>query len=319
MVHKMKYLSVCSGIEAASVAWTPLGFTPVGFSEIEKFPSEVLKHHYPETTNYGDINEFRTWKLPAKPEIIVGGTPCQAFSIAGKRGGLDDPRGQIMLRYLELIEHHRPRWIVWENVPGVLSSNKGRDFGTLLTSLGNLGYGWAYRILDSQWIRTQQHPGAVPQRRRRVFVVGCLGDVQRPAKVLFESQSLCRNSTPVRTQRETIAGGTKRSPKEWPANVASTLEAAFASKQGLEDQHINGGAKLFVLDHFCEQTLVRRLTPKECERLQGFPDDYTRIPWNGKSADKCPDGPRYKALGNSMATNCMEWIGRKITEIDTRP
>lgn len=315
----MNYLSVCSGIEAASVAWTPLGFTPVGFSEIEKFPSEVLKHHYPDITNYGDINEFREWKLPAEPEIIVGGTPCQAFSIAGRRGGLDDPRGQIMLRYLELIENKRPRWIVWENVPGVLSSNKGRDFGTLLTSLGNLGYGWAYRVLDSQWIRTQQHPGAVPQRRRRVFVVGHLGDVQRPAKVLFESQSLCRNSTPIRTQRETIAGGIKEGTRVYDMqslgqygtdNVASTCKSRDYKDATDLITHIDPSYK---------QTLVRRLTPKECERLQGFPDDYTRIPWNGKSADKCPDGPRYKALGNSMATNCMEWIGKRITEIDTRP
>lgn len=268
-----------------------------------------------------------------------------------------------MLRYLELIEHHRPRWIVWENVPGVLSSNKGRDFGTLLTSLGNLGYGWAYRILDAQWIRTQQHPGAVPQRRRRVFVVGHLGDIKRPAKVLFESQSLCRNSTPIRTQRETIAGGIKEGTRVYDMqslgeygtdNVASTcksrdykdatdlithidpickqtsvkrltpidfrnLKYHEGDVSGTMQSKSTGGYSLNYETGIQENMAVRRLTPKECERLQGFPDDYTRISWNGKSPDKCPDGPRYKALGNSMATNCMEWIGRRITEIDTRP
>ena len=183
----MNYLSVCSGIEAASLAWKPLGWQAVAFSEIEPFPCALLAHHYPEVPNLGDMTQYETWRLPAgSVDVLVGGTPCQSFSVAGHRGGLDDPRGQLMLAFLGIAHRLQPRWIVWENVPGVLSSNRGRDFGTFLGALGNLGYGWAYRVLDARWF-------GVPQRRRRVFVVGHSGDWTRPAKVLFESESVCRD------------------------------------------------------------------------------------------------------------------------------
>jgi len=146
----LRYLSVCSGIEAASVAWHPLGWEPVAFSEIEKFPSAVLAHHYPTVPNLGDMTKFQEW--PDEPvELLVGGTPCQSFSVAGLRKGLEDPRGNLMLTYLAIAQRYRPRWLVWENVPGVLSSNGGRDFGTFLGALGEWGYGWAYRVLDAQW------------------------------------------------------------------------------------------------------------------------------------------------------------------------
>ena len=187
----MKYLSVCSGIEAATVAWHNLGWTPVGFSEIEPFPSAILAHHYPNVPNFGDMTKHEQWPIePGSIDLLVGGTPCQAFSVAGLRGGLSDPRGGLMLTYLEIARCLRPKWIVWENVPGVLSSNGGRDFGSFLGALGELRYGWAYRVIDAQYCRVDgRWPKAVPQRRRRVFVVGCdlerdPGGRERAAEVL---------------------------------------------------------------------------------------------------------------------------------------
>jgi site-specific DNA-cytosine methylase len=198
----MRYLSVCSGIEAATQAWHQLGWTPVAFSEIESFPSSVLKYRYPDVPNWGDMTRWREWP-DEKIEVLVGGTPCQSFSVAGLRKGLTDPRGGLMLDYVGIAGRYRPKYIIWENVPGVLTSNGGRDFGTLLGALGDLGYDLAYRVLDAQWVRTQQFPHAVPQRRRRVFVVGCLGERGRAAEILFKSESLCGNPP---TRRKTGQG-----------------------------------------------------------------------------------------------------------------
>ena len=484
----MRYLSVCSGIEAASVAWKNLGWKPAGFSEIEPFPCEVLKHHYPKVKNYGDINEHKKWKLPTI-DLLVGGTPCQSFSIAGLRGGLDDPRGNIMLTYLRVVESRRPKWIVWENVPGVLSSNGGKDFSTFITSLGNMGYGWAYRVLDAQWF-------GLAQRRKRVFVVGCLGDTTSASKVLFECESVRRDSTPSREKRKEITGTITRGfgdrgvdhsqivdgayKIEYSSPITGALAAADGPK-GVSDQYAHEGKLVSVIcrssgqgdaevcydlcptlnclheaphiatydmkQHhnpqvsdtaqlttkncanvrgdtplasisfepgiaaregspsrfipemtgtlrgdmgdnqtaaaynitFCDSngtrkdrpngglyvnetdasnaltssgvgssahivhgtqdpcvsdiayaqgrnnggenvliksTAVRRLTPRECERLQGFPDDYTSIAWKNKPAELCPDGPRYKALGNSMAVPVMRWIGERINKVN---
>lgn len=193
----MQYLSVCSGIEAATVAWSPLGFEAVAFSEIDNFPAAVLAHHYPGVPNLGDMTKFKEWP-DYEPDILVGGTPCQSFSVAGLRKGLADPRGNLMLTYLAIADRYQPEWIVWENVPGVLSSGSGRDFGTFLGALGQIGYGWAYRILDAQFF-------GVPQRRRRVFVVGHLGDWRRAAAVLFERHSLQRHPTPSRETGKGLA------------------------------------------------------------------------------------------------------------------
>ncbi len=190
----MRYLSVCSGIEAASVAWHHLGWEPVGFSEIEPFPAAVLAHRFPNIPNYGDMTQHEQWPLrPGSIDLLVGGTPCQSFSVAGLRQGLADPRGNLMLTYLAIADRLRPKWIVWENVPGVLSSNGGRDFGTFLGSLVQLGYGFAYRVLDAQYVRVGGWPRAVPQRRRRVFVVGCSGDWAAAGEVLALREGLQRN------------------------------------------------------------------------------------------------------------------------------
>lgn len=213
----MRYATVCSGIEAPSQAWHPLGWTPVFFSEIEKHPSRVLKHRYPHVPNHGDMTKFRDWPDHAI-DLLCGGTPCQGFSIAGLRGGLDDDRSQLSLVFAQIARRYRPKILIWENVPGVLSSDEGRDFGTFLGLLAgrrvtvprggwqNAGvipgyeraYGLAWRIIDAQFARSSSHPRAVPQRRRRVFVTGYLGDWRRAAAILLERESLCWNPPPRR-------------------------------------------------------------------------------------------------------------------------
>ena len=516
----MRYLSVCSGIEAATVAWHPLGWTAAAYSEIEKFPSQVLAHHYPNTPNVGDMTKFKEWNI-GSIDLLVGGTPCQSFSVAGLRKGLDDPRGNLMLTYLAIADQYRPRWLVWENVPGVLSSNGGKDFGVFLGALGELGYGFAYRILDAQYF-------GVAQRRRRVFVVGYLGNWRPAAAVLFERHSLQGHPAPSRKAREGVAasvasgapvsdydvagtldkgvpgrgighngnydpqvvsvgslcartgqsisvqdaaqghlmpamhsevspalkardakgpssdgdgdgailvpmmqpialaentigrkpenggngdgfadggpmytlnatgvhgvaqpiniyGGNKRTDRpeggfyvRMDEDISKTLDAA----SGLNPTCSQGGTAVMqpiafdttqitspqngnnpkagdpchplaagahppaiaqpvfsfiqasaqqkstnsVLEGLCntltagnnnflggQAMAVRRLTPVECERLQGFPDGYTDIQPKGKAT---PDGPRYKALGNSMAVPVMRWIGERIAQVE---
>ena len=297
----MTYLSVCSGIEAASVAWEPLGFKPVGFAEIEKFPCELLRQKHPAVKNYGDITQYEKWNA-GQYDILVGGTPCQSFSIAGKRGGSADERGALMYAYLGIVEAYRPRWVIWENVPGVLSSNSGYDFTTFLAGLEECGYGWAYRVLDAQYF-------GVPQRRRRVFVIGHSDNrADLAAEVLFEPESMCGNiATGSETQKKTTAaigkgvnyfrrGGNFKYHKD---KKAATLRNSAASD-------------CFDLVLVSEKKDIRRLTPLECERLQGFPDNWTQIEWRGKPAEQCPDSLRYKAIGNSMAVPVMRWIGEKI-------
>ena len=297
----MAYLSVCSGIEAVSVAWELLGFRPIGFSEIEPFPCELLKQKYPNVKNYGDMTQYEKWNI-GQFDILAGGTPCQSFSIAGKRGGTADERGALMYAYLGIVETYRPRWIIWENVPGVLSSGKGYDFTSFLAGLEQCGYGWAYRVLDAQYF-------GVPQRRRRVFVIGHSDNrTDRAAKVLFEPESLCRDiAAGSETQKETTAtigkgvsyfrrGGNFKYHKD---KKAATLRNSAASD-------------CFDLVLASEKKDIRRLTPLECERLQGFPDNWTQIEWRGKPAEQCPDSLRYKAIGNSMAVPVMRWIGKRI-------
>jgi len=210
----MRYGSVCSGIEAATVAWHPLGWQPVFFAQFDPdhdykrgldFPSRVLAHHYPEVPNLGDFTQITRDRIRDDIDLLVGGTPCQSFSIAGLRGGLDDDRGNLALEYLKLAQRLRPRWLVWENVPGVLSSNGGRDFGAILGGMVELWYGVAYRVLDAQFIRIHGYARAVPQRRRRVFAVGYLGDWRRAAAVLFERESLRGDSPPRREAGQATA------------------------------------------------------------------------------------------------------------------
>lgn len=370
----MRYLSVCSGIEAASVAWHQLGWEPVAFSEVEPFPCAVLAHYYPNVPNLGDMTKIDGSKYHETVELVVGGTPCQDFSVAGKRAGMAGERGALALSYLDLLEQIRPRWVVWENVTGVLSTNGGRDFGSFLWGLAKLRYGFAYRILDAQ------HFG-VPQRRRRVFVVGYRGDWRPAAAVLFEPHSLRGHSAPSRKAQKNIAGaitagaytgGAEGRPGGIavyhfvphitqaltgslgaggaddnraqagfyvPEIVSQAMSCKWAKGtsgpagdehhnliafHGSQDPDVSGnvthplgqnqGQEVCIA--MTPEMRVRRLTPKECERLQGFPDNYTDIPYRGKPAT---DRPRYKALGNSMAVPVMRWIGARIEAVENSP
>lgn len=564
----MRYGSVCSGIEAATVAWEPLGWQAEFYSEIEPFPCHVLHEHYssgrpafmpdpnvsglkakdrkaraaaikavsrlPERANgvpnHGDMTQFEEWPDHAI-DLLVGGTPCQSYSVAGLRKGLDDPRGDLMLTYAAIARRYRPRWLVWENVFGVLSSKGGRDFASLLGLLSGRrvevpaggwksagivkgysgAYGLAWRVLDTQYVRVDGAPRALPQRRRRVFVVGHSGgDWRRAAAVLFEREGLSGNPAPRREQGKGVAPTIAARPTgggglgtdfdldggvvvddaarcvtagyaqrlDWETenfvayggnNCSGPIEAAarlaahggpagrmdFASEtfithpvagtlgQRTKD-HPNGmksesdllvahslrpkgfdvsddgtgrgaplvpvsvairgrdeggaiemgddvahalrasqggGDKPHVLapiafnsredpevtfdrcgplgssspqaqaiafdttqitskgnysspkpgdpchplsagahpPAIATQWAVRRLTPTECARLQGFQDDHCRIPWRGKPAENCPDGPQYKAYGNSMSTNVMRWLGERIEAVDAIP
>jgi len=428
----LRYGSICSGVEAASLAWEPLGWQPQWFAEIEKFPAAILAHHWPEVENLGDITDDHFTERTAAIDLLVGGTPCQSFSVAGLRGGLDDDRGNLALRFCQIVDQLTPTWVVWENVPGVLSSNGGRDFGSILGALVECGYGFAYRILDAQFF-------GVAQRRRRVFVVGYLGDWRPPAAVLFERGGLLgypAESAEARQEATGDVGGgveengpthtlTKRydssedgcgtggpagdeaynlvtvnaredpihtSGKSLPFGAQDTGHAvcypinsmAALRDQGadqnrqtfgigadgdpsptLSNQHHHAVAIAFrSIDDGSDLTTdrrttirsqnppavtigmdsefnasknlmgplkaegadppaisqsytrVRRLTPVECERLQGMPDNHTRIPWRNKPAAECPDGPRYKAIGNSMAVPVMRWIGERIETVE---
>jgi DNA (cytosine-5)-methyltransferase 1 len=354
----------------------------------------LLKHYYPDTTNYGDVTDFTKWPDHDAIDLIVGGSPCQSFSVAGRRLGLDDPRGNLTLTYLAVVERYKPCWVVWENVPGVLSDDLGRTFGAFLGILGQLGYGFAYRILDAQFF-------GVPQRRRRVFVVGHLGDWRRAAAVLFERESLSWNPAPSREERKDIAptisartlgGGGLGTDFDCDEGLIPILEAGARTGKSTDDiraglgigevndpmftlqsgkQHAiafdttqithpenrlrpddrspqlaasahapavafkygqGSRARSLGMQDECTPTLssadsgtqlapgllqgmqVRRLTPRECERLQGFPDDYTLIPYRGKPV---ADGPRYKALGNSFAVPVVRWIGQRIQFVDS--
>lgn len=559
-MRRMIGMTVCSGIGAPEVAapWIDWRWQ----SEIEPFPSAVLAHRFPDAVNLGDMTRFQEWP-DADVDVLCGGTPCQSFSVAGLREGLDDPRGNLMLTYISIARRYRPRWVVWENVPGVLSSNRGWDFGAFLRGLGECGYGFAYRVLDAQFVRARGFERAVPQRRRRVFVVGYLGDWRRAAAVLFDGESLRGNPPPRREagkaaptipsrssaggglgtdfdcdggliastgdvahclnaggmgrqdyetetmiahtlrgegfdasedgtrrgtpivpmvtdtlvsngdahsgfrdekgilpvavhethptlcrepggpgsqdlqmhaavlapSRETMYGVShadaaqtgpdqalralreavgEKAYSEWGSGVVAALRAQEVLRSDVHGKCVRGeidqrselgdnalsrseggsvwtvrtlweaggngrppsrwkpseqlarelGAHLSLLPHsrasasrfllglwraseglgLLRQALsavqdawrsaddqgepahsrwaVRRLTPTEAERLQGFPDDWTRIPYRNKPADQCPDGPRYKALGNSWAVNCGRWIFDRIRDVD---
>lgn len=344
----MIFGSVCSGIEAASVAWEPLGWKAAWYSEIEPFPCQLLQHYYAHVPNLGDmlkIHETKTF-IESTIDVLVGGTPCQSFSIAGLRGGLADPRGNLALQFCRILTIKRPRYFIWENVPGVFSSNRGKDFRSIIQGFRECGYSLSWRVLDAQFF-------GVPQRRRRVFVVGYLGNDWRPsASVLFEPKGLRRDSAPGRGPKSEITGTVGRSSKAdrgengnlivfggnnttGPIEVANALQAGRSRRDDFESESfvysimpMNSGKDYKARQVEVTQPLttqqgitdqggdlvlqgpfVRRLTPLECERLQGFPDGYTAIP----GAD---DSPRYESLGNSMAVDVMAWIGGQIDYYD---
>lgn len=493
----MNYMSVCSGVEAASLAWEGLGWKPVAFSEIEPFPCAVLAERFPGVPNLGDMAKIEVtddgisgagFTIHRKDvELLIGGTPCQSFSVAGRREGLKGASG-LAYHFVRLLREIQPKWFVWENVPGALSSRTDGqlDFNFLVGAFAECGYGLAWRILDAQYVRSKSFPFAIPQRRRRLFVVGCLGDGESAGKVLFDGESLsgdtpprrikmqgtsgcaeggadvangkkvtcyenhsqdCRvketgdvsptlscmsnvNRTLVQDVRQTVFSKTGR-PKEAggcpnfkETGVANTLnlwdvgetranelvvvkppvisldgdKIGKAERSGGSGLGVNTGDVMYtqtakdvhgvaygincqasLMHPFSEDVsqvisvsnqsgvvrdecfpidmrnatrdadkkddvnrqgsgigqdgspaptvtanqpdvgwrwIVRRLLPVETERLMGFPDNWTQIPWRGKPAEQCPDGPRYKACGNSFCVNCMEWIGERIEKVE---
>ena len=313
----MKYFSICSGIESVGVAWNPLGFECLGLSEIDPFRSAVLNYHYPEVKNYGDFTKIQREQITDRPDILVGGTPCATFSVAGLRKGLDTDRGNLALEFILLAQRLKPTWILWENVPGVLSSNEGRDFGSFLGALAECGYGFAYRVLDTQYVRTQRFPRAIPQRRRRVFVVGNITDWKDPAKVLFDQEAMSTNPEPRRTKGR----GNSRRFEELPCEIYRKYDREGSYKLEKETSGTipaggrfspsNSGNALLCV----QEESIRRLTPVECERLQGFPDNYTQIPYSGKPKEECPITKRYEAVGRAMSINVMEWLGTRIQKV----
>ncbi|EMW3227926.1 phage N-6-adenine-methyltransferase [Klebsiella pneumoniae] len=400
----MIYGSICSGIEAATIAWEPLGWNAAWFSEIEAFPSAVLAERWPEVVNLGDMTKIaaavRAGEVQA-PDVMVGGTPCQAFSIAGLRNGLSDARGQLTLSYVELanaiddkrIERGEEEAIfVWENVPGVLTSHDNA-FGCFLAGLAGescelepSGGKWSHSgcVYGPQraiaWIVKDAQYFGVAQRRKRVFVVASARKGFDPGQVLFESEGVRRDTPPSREPQTAVAALTARGVGTCGADdnqaqaghiiaecangdISHTLKAegfdgsedgtgrgipviAFgggntggnidvAACLTAKGQRIDFEVETFAVhgtqdpdtnlelahtlgrNHGQENAIsngvqVRRLMPVECERLQGFPDNHTLISWRGKEATECPDGPRYRAIGNSMAVPVMRWIGERI-------
>ena len=314
----MRYVSLFSGIEAASVAWGPLGWEPVAFAEIEPFCCRVLEERFPEAPNLGDVSAIDWSGYEGSVDVVVGGSPCQSFSIAGRREGLAGASG-LMWEYVRAVREVRPRWLVWENVPGALSSSGGEDFRCLLLELDALGYGLAWDVLDAQFF-------GLAQRRERLFVVGRLGDIEGPCQVLFEPESLRWDSPSSKDKRKALAAGAGRGPASAGFNANKPPIVAFAANQRGEVRLQGGDGEVCgaipasqsgkQVQGVTDGYAVRRLTPRECERLQGFPDDWTRVPWRGKPADRCPDTPRYKAIGNSMAVPVMRWIGERIAMVE---
>jgi DNA (cytosine-5)-methyltransferase 1 len=308
-----------SGIGAPELAAPDLDWR--WCAEIDPFACAVLARRFPQQPNLGDVTEIDPHAVEPV-DILVFGSPCQSFSVAGERGGMADARGELVWTALDIIAGLQPAWIVFENVPGLLSSGGGRDFGAILGTLGDLGYGFAYRVLDAQFF-------GVPQRRRRLFVVACLGDWRAAAAVLFERQSLRRDPAPRRQAPQTIAGSAAAIPLRASGSgtahgagigaigdPALTLDRdgsmaiAFTIVPPLVARSTRGSAQTLSPGYHTDGHIVagqapRRLTPRECERLQGLPDDWTLIRHRRKPA---ADGPRYRAIGNSMAVPVMRWI-----------
>jgi|TARA_R100000479_G_C6381376_1_gene201222 DNA (cytosine-5)-methyltransferase 1 len=308
----MNYLSICSGIDAVTVAWKPMGWKALGVSEIDPFRKAVLDYHYPDIKNFGDFTEIKKDDFREPIDLLVGGTPCVSFSMAGLREGITEDRGNLALEFIKLAQRLRPKWLLWENVAGVLSSNRGRDLGSFLGALAQCGYGFAYRVLDTSLVRTQRFPRGIPQRRRRIFVVGHHTDWRKPIKVLFKRQSLSKNVAPSRGKRIQVSE-TDRGTINTTFAVRSSFGGGFLPERAYT---LMASELQYVSYTDFLGTHLRKMTPVEYERLQGFPDNYTQVPYKGKSKEECSDLKRYEACGRSMSINVMEWLGKRIEEVE---
>ena len=337
----MTYLSVCSGIEAASVAWKPLGWQAVGFSEIDPFACAVLAHRFPETVNFGEMTDFRTWDI-APFDVLVGGTPCQSFSVAGSRKGLADARGKFLYTFLEMLEFYLPKYVVWENVPGVLSDKTG-VFSLFIRRLHDAGYLCDADILDAADF-------GVPQRRKRLFVVGInaayikgvthekqkdngdgrssgCGSFSRDMleqacaayqRLFYITDAFTRGGKTVQAQFEGLCGDTQACQRKAENNASGArrrtarlfgkrfyeLVPLTQTAQTVAARYGTGGCNAPIV--LQNDLTLRFITPVECERLQGFPDNWTRVPYRGKPEAACPKSLRYKAIGNSMAVPAID-------------
>ena len=346
----MRYGSVCSGIEAATVAWRSLGWHCAFVSEIEPFASEVLKRRLPQVPNLGDFTKIRgtgngeremgkeVADYDGDIDLLVGGTPCQSYSYAGLRGGIADPRGNLALEFVRLAERTDARWVVWENVVGVLTSGGGRDFAAFLSELAgwdvevpdggwrNAGivtnapgrFGVSWRVLDARYTRVPSFPGAVPHRRRRVILVGCRGSWESAAEVLLGGELCGGDACPGRAAGvfAPAGAGSCASGECFPIDMMNIegrtanlktkcYDEAESAMYTLRSSHVSA---------VCTPFQLRRLVPVESERLMGFPDGWTDVPWKGKA--HAPDGYRHKVCGNSMCVNVMRWVGEMIAAVD---
>ena len=334
----MRYGSVCSGVEAATVAWRPLGWRCKFVSEIEPFAAEVLKVRLPEVPNLGDFTMIGKGGFDGDIDLLVGGTPCQSYSYAGLRGGIADPRGNLALEFVRLAERADARWVVWENVVGVLTSGGGRDFAAFLSELAgwdvevpdggwrNAGivtyarghFGVSWRVLDARYTRIPSFPGALPQRRRRVILVGCRNRWQSAAEVLLGGELCGGDACPSREAWVSAAAdaGEGASGECFPIDMMNIEGRTKCLKTKCYDE---AGSAMYTLrsshvNAVCTPCQMRRLMPIESERLMGFPDGWTDVPWKGKS--HAPDGYRHRVCGNSMCVNVMRWVGERISAVE---
>ena len=325
--------SVCSGVGGELIA-APDGWRGLWFSEVSPFPSAVLDYRFPSIPNHGDLNEFENWKIKERPDVLIAGTPCQSFSTAGAKRGFDDPRGQLTIKYFELVARLRPRWVIWENVPNALNT----ALPLVIDHLTDSGYCAAWRILNSIGF-------GVPQKRRRLFLVAHHQDWRCAGAVLFDGAGGRR--IPQARQEQHAAGvsgivGTVYSqyrsdgenhftkgdatgalvasmhksdarPMVWCPGASSDGAVTKQDHIGcLDGQGKVGGAARVVV----EQGGLRFLTPEECEQLMGIPPGWTAIPWNGKPADQCPTGHRYLAIGNAICIDPLRWILERLGFVD---
>ncbi len=306
------YGSVCSGIEAATEAWHPLGWRPAFFSEIDRFARSYLTEHYPDVPLHGDFTTIGEKDYGAI-DLLVGGTPCQSFSIAGLRKGMADDRGNLALEFCRLLDRKKPRWFVWENVPGVLSSNGGRDFGAFLGGVAECGYGFAYRVLDAQYF-------GLAQRRERVFVVGYSGDWRPAAAVFFEQSCLRGNPAPSRKAGQGFA-----------AHAENRSRTGDRAHQGLREDDEPRTARLV---SFGEYTMDERASTMRARDHKDSTDLVIQHIDGGEVArtlkashDGSPtlDGSGYdviafscKDYGNGAATNISPTL-RAMNAVDGNP
>ena len=337
----MRYGSVCSGIEASTIAWRHLGWECAFVSEVDAFASAVLKERLPAVPNLGDFTKIEKGCYDGEIDLLVGGTPCQSYSYAGLRGGIADARGGLAVEFAGLAFRTDVRWLVWENVTGVLTSGGGRDFAAFLSALAGWdvpvpangwknsgvvtcapgGFGLSWRVLDARYTRVQQFPRGVPQRRRRVILVGCRGDWESAAEVLIGGELCGGFDPPSREARLQSA----------PDNGAGLAERASAECFPIDMMNIEGrtsclrtkcydeaGTAMYTLrsSHVgavCTPHDLRRLMQVESERLMGLQEGWTDVPWKGGRA---PGGYRHRALGNSMCVNVMAWVGERIDAVE---